>query len=82
MAKLACQQHYHGLNYTKLPLRRGKMRGRGRWREVTREVGKSEEDRQEGERGRGECEMGDSKVTVWERDGEEEVVLERQMVTC
>lgn len=28
------------------------------------------------------CEMGDSKVTVWERDGEAEVVVERQMVTC
>ena len=27
MAKLACQQCYHGLNYTKLPLRKGKMRG-------------------------------------------------------
>lgn len=48
---------------------------------------KSDRDEQEG-RGRErlawreECEMGDSKVTVWERDGEAEVVVERQMVTC
>ena len=26
--------------------------------------------------------MGDSKVTVWEKDGEAAVAVERQMVTC
>lgn len=61
-----------------------------RQREVERSDesgGKSGEGKQEG-RARerltwgGGCEMGDSKVTVWERDGEAEVVVERQMVTC
>lgn len=86
MAKLACQQRYHGLNYTKLPPRKGRLEAEN---EVMREVGRvgKTRTRKEGRGGkrltwREECEMGDSKVTVWERDGEAQVVVERQMVTC
>lgn len=55
-----------------------------RQREVMREVGgmRNTSRRRETLRWREECEMGDSKVTVWERDGEAEVAVERQMVTC
>lgn len=45
MAKLVCQQRYHGLNYTKLAPRKGMMRGRERSDERD---GESKEDREEG----------------------------------
>lgn len=58
------------------------MRDVGRVGKTSRR-GKSEREREGGRlTWREECEMGDGKVTVWERDGEAEVVVERQMVTC
>lgn len=74
MAKLSCQQHYHRLNYTKPP-KKSEDGGRGerseRWRRVRMDEGEGKRKR-ESLTWREECEMGDSKVTVWER----------QMVTC
>lgn len=55
MAKLACQQRYHGLNYTKLPPRKGMMRGRERSDERD---GESKEDREEDGGGGADTEGG------------------------
>lgn len=81
MAKLAHQQRYHGLNYTKLPSRKG------RWGEVGSDDigGESEGDKLY--KGRRRERVRNTEGAVWngqqqgQRNGGAEVAVERQTVT-